>query len=35
MLQGELIDRWHFLISLPLKSGLTVEDVYRIYLEKN
>ncbi|WP_255288888.1 hypothetical protein [Bacillus cereus] len=35
MLQGELIDMWHFLISLSLKCGLTVEDVYRIYLEKN
>jgi len=35
VLQGELIDMWHFLISLSLKCGLTVEDVYRIYLEKN
>lgn len=34
-LQGELIDMWHFLISLSLKCGLSAEDVYRIYLEKN
>ncbi|MHA2887274.1 hypothetical protein [Bacillus cereus] len=26
---------WHFLISLSLKCGLSAEDVYRIYLEKN
>ncbi|PEX05819.1 alpha/beta hydrolase [Bacillus cereus] len=34
-LQGEVIDMWHFLISLSLKCGLSAEDVYRIYLEKN
>jgi dimeric dUTPase (all-alpha-NTP-PPase superfamily) len=34
-LQGEVIDIWHFLISLSLKCGLSAEDVYRTYLEKN
>lgn len=34
-LQGEIIDMWHFLISLSLICGLSAEDVYRIYLEKN
>ncbi|EJR82858.1 alpha/beta hydrolase [Bacillus thuringiensis] len=34
-LQGEVIDMWHFLISLSLKCGLSAEDVCRIYLEKN
>ncbi|MEM5645605.1 dUTPase [Bacillus cereus] len=34
-LQGEVIDMWHFLISLSLKCDLSAEDVYRIYLEKN
>ncbi|KAB7657646.1 alpha/beta hydrolase [Bacillus sp. B2-WWTP-C-10-Post-4] len=34
-LQGEIIDMWHFLISLSLLCGLSAEDVYRIYLEKN
>ncbi|NIL33282.1 dUTPase [Bacillus thuringiensis] len=34
-LQGEVIDMWHFLISLSLICGLSAEDVYRIYLEKN
>lgn len=31
-LQGDVIDMWHFLISLSLKCGLSAEDVYRIYL---
>lgn len=34
-LQGEVIDMWHFLISLSEKVGLTPEDVYRVYCEKN
>lgn len=34
-LQGEIIDMWHFLISLSQKAGLEAEDVYRIYMEKN
>ncbi|PFN86378.1 alpha/beta hydrolase [Bacillus thuringiensis] len=34
-LQGEIIDMWHFLISLSLLCGLSAEDVYCIYLEKN
>jgi dimeric dUTPase (all-alpha-NTP-PPase superfamily) len=34
-LQGEIIDMWHFLVSLSQKVGLTAEDVYRVYCEKN
>lgn len=34
-LQGEVIDMWHFLISLSLKCGLSAEDIYLIYIEKN
>ncbi|WP_336766215.1 dUTPase [Bacillus cereus] len=34
-LRGEVIDMWHFLISLSLICGLSAEDVYRIYFEKN
>jgi dimeric dUTPase (all-alpha-NTP-PPase superfamily) len=34
-LQGEVIDMWHFLVSLSQKVGLTPEDVYRVYCEKN
>lgn len=34
-LQGEVIDLWHFLVSLSQKVGLTAEDVYRVYCEKN
>lgn len=34
-LQGEVIDMWHFLVSLSEKVGLTPDDVYRVYCEKN
>lgn len=34
-LQEEIIDLWHFLISMSIKAGLTPEDVLRIYKEKN
>lgn len=34
-LQGEVIDLWHFLVSLSQKVGLTADDVYRVYCEKN
>ncbi|WP_103110255.1 dUTPase [Brevibacillus reuszeri] len=34
-LQGEVIDMWHFLVSLSDKVGLTADDVYAIYLKKN
>ena len=34
-LRGEVIDMWHFLISLSQKVGLTPADVYRVYKEKN
>jgi dimeric dUTPase (all-alpha-NTP-PPase superfamily) len=34
-LKGEVIDMWHFLVSLSQKVGLTAEDVYRVYCEKN
>ncbi|MGC4375777.1 dUTPase [Fictibacillus sp. Mic-4] len=34
-LQGEVIDMWHFLVSLSQKVGLTPADVYRVYREKN
>lgn len=34
-LQEEVIDMWHFLVSLSQKVGLTPEDVYRVYCDKN
>ncbi|UKS30188.1 dUTPase [Paenibacillus sp. HWE-109] len=34
-LRGEVIDMWHFLVSLSDKVGLSAEDVHRIYVEKN
>jgi dimeric dUTPase (all-alpha-NTP-PPase superfamily) len=34
-LREEVIDLWHFLVSLSQKVGLTAEDVYRVYCEKN
>ncbi|TCM89630.1 dUTPase-like protein [Paenibacillus sp. BK033] len=34
-LQEEIIDMWHFLISLSDKVGLTADDVYEIYTRKN
>lgn len=34
-LREEVIDLWHFLVSLSQKVGLTADDVYRVYCEKN
>ncbi|WP_054955015.1 dUTPase [Paenibacillus dakarensis] len=34
-LQEEVIDVWHFLVSLSDKVGLTAEDVYAVYCAKN
>ena len=34
-LQGEVIDMWHFLLSLSRVVGLTPYDIHRLYLEKN
>lgn len=35
LLREEVIDMWHFLISLSQRVGMNAEDVYRIYTEKN
>ena len=34
-LQGEVIDMWHFLLSMSRVVGLTPYDIHRIYMEKN
>lgn len=34
-LQGEVIDMWHFLLSLSRTVGLAPNDIHRIYMEKN
>jgi len=34
-LQGEVIDMWHFLLSLSRVVGLTSESIYEVYMEKN
>jgi dimeric dUTPase (all-alpha-NTP-PPase superfamily) len=34
-LQGEVIDMWHFLLMLSRHVGLSPEDIYRLYMEKN
>lgn len=34
-LQGEVIDMWHFLLSLSRVVGLESDDIYRLYMEKN
>lgn len=34
-LQGEVIDMWHFLLSLSREVGLTPDDIHRLYIEKN
>jgi len=34
-LQEELVDVCHFLISMCLKSGMTADDLYQGYLQKN
>lgn len=34
-LQGEVIDMWHFLLSLSRVVGMTPDDIHRIYMEKN
>lgn len=35
LLQGEVIDLWHFLLSMSRVVGLSPEDIHRIYMEKN
>lgn len=34
-LQCEVIDMWHFLLSLSRTVGLTPNDIHQIYMEKN
>lgn len=34
-LQGEVIDVWHFLLSLSRVVGLSPDDIHRLYIEKN
>ena len=34
-LQGEVIDMWHFLLSLSRAVGLEPADIHRLYIEKN
>jgi dimeric dUTPase (all-alpha-NTP-PPase superfamily) len=34
-LQGEVIDMWHFLLSLSRIVGLTPDTIHSIYMEKN
>jgi len=34
-LQGEVIDVWHFLLSLSRVVGLSPDDIHRLYVEKN
>ncbi|WP_427110907.1 dUTPase [Lysinibacillus xylanilyticus] len=34
-LQAEVIDLWHFLLSLSHVVGLSPDDIHRIYMEKN
>lgn len=34
-LQGEVIDMWHFLLSLSRVVGLSPDDIHRLYIEKN
>ena len=34
-LQGEVIDMWHFLLSLSRVVGLEAGDIHRLYMEKN
>lgn len=34
-LQGEVIDMWHFLLSLSRVVGLEPADIHRLYMEKN
>ena len=33
--KSELIDLWHFLTSMCLKAGMTADEVYARYIEKN
>ncbi len=34
-LKEELVDVFHFLVSMCLNAGMTAEDLYNIYLKKN
>ena len=31
----EIIDLWHFVINYTMASGMTAEDVYHMFVEKN
>ena len=33
--KNELIDAWHFLVNLSLASGMTSQEVFDRYIEKN
>jgi dimeric dUTPase (all-alpha-NTP-PPase superfamily) len=32
---SEMVDAWHFFMNLMLHSGMTADDLYRGYIEKN
>lgn len=34
-LQEEIVDVWHFLLSLSRVVGMSPDDIHRIYMEKN
>ena len=34
-LQVEVIDMWHFLLSMSRVVGLEADDIHRLYMEKN
>jgi phosphoribosyl-ATP pyrophosphohydrolase len=34
-IKEEIIDLWHFLVSLSIKVGLTADEVYEVYRKKN
>ncbi len=34
-LRGELVDVLHFFVSMCIHSGMTAEELYRMYVEKN
>ena len=35
LFKKEIVDIWHFLIALSMSAGLTAEDVYTLYVNKN
>jgi len=34
-LQEEIVDMWHFLLSISRVVGMSPDDIHRIYMEKN